>query len=613
MIAKHLSPSKKALWILCFIIAVIRLLLPYENVLTWDVFGYYLYLPAKFIYHDLGLTDMTWLKSIMTEYTPSSTLYQVNILADGHGAMRYPCGIALLNSPFFFIAHAWAHLFHFAPDGFSTPYMVCYALGGIFYSIIGLIYFRKILVHFFDEKVATLTFILIVAGTNYFEQATLQNSLTHHFLFTLYAILIYNTIRWHADFKKQNAWMIGLSLGLITTTRPNEMVSVLIPLLWNIYNKESIQQKLRSIAQYPAGPLCAMAGLILALLPQLLYWKIYTGQWFYYSYDDPGVGFEFAHPYLFQFLFSFRKGWFLYTPLMLVAVLGFYYLYKKNKSIFVPTFIFFLLNLYIICSWSVWWYAGGSFSSRSIVSSYGVLALPLGYLISVNKRRWLYILLGLLVVLNLFQTWQSYAGILSNDRMTKAYYFRIFGKIKPSEKDKKLLLTWRSGETQETMPTDITFTSSVLQSLDFEGKSDINHLTDTLSYKGKKALVMDSSFIFTPAFKIPYAQITDKEYAWVRISAWVYVPSQYSGEQLPMIVASFSNRKDESYKYRTSTEDIKPADRGKWLKIQMEYMTPEVRNENDVLNIYLWYRGKQPVFVDDFLIEKFEPESNTSE
>ena len=46
--------------------------------ISWDVLGYYLYLPATFIYHQPALNDISWLKKINDEKQLTGTLYQVS-------------------------------------------------------------------------------------------------------------------------------------------------------------------------------------------------------------------------------------------------------------------------------------------------------------------------------------------------------------------------------------------------------------------------------------------------------------------------------------------------------------------------------------------------------
>ncbi len=47
-------------------VALVRSYYPQRQVLAWDVFGYYLYLPAAFIHNDIALRDRTWTDRVMT-------------------------------------------------------------------------------------------------------------------------------------------------------------------------------------------------------------------------------------------------------------------------------------------------------------------------------------------------------------------------------------------------------------------------------------------------------------------------------------------------------------------------------------------------------------------
>ena len=46
-------------------------------------------------------------------------------------------------------------------------------------------------------------------------------------------------------------------------------------------------------------------------------WKWQTGSWVVYSYKDEG--FDFMHPHFWEFLFSFQKGWLLWSPIIGIA------------------------------------------------------------------------------------------------------------------------------------------------------------------------------------------------------------------------------------------------------------------------------------------------------
>jgi len=44
-----------------------------------------------------------------------------------------------------------------------------------------------------------------------------------------------------------------------------------------------------------------------------------------------------------------------------------------------------------------------------------------------------------------------------------------------------------------------------------------------------------------------------------------------------------------------------------WNRICFDYLTPEVRRKTNNLKVYIWYRGKEALFVDDLQVEIFEP------
>ncbi len=617
----YLSPmkvGKKSLIVMLLAmiaILVLRLLIAdSDKTLTWDVFGYYLYLPAYFIYGDLSLQNMDWVNQIMETYHVSGTLYQAIQIDSGNWVMRYPGGLALLNAPFFFIADALASPMGFARDGFSVPYQMAWIIGGIFYAFVGLIYARKLLLQFFSDEWTALLLLLIVFATNYLEQATFSNPLAHNYLFALYALVLYLVSKWKDIIHWKSALAVGLLGGLIAMCRPNEILIILIPVLWKCSPwSNSLAYgdflKKNAVAIGAAG-----LGLFVGGFPQMLYWHSVSGEWFFYSYQDNGVGFDFDRPHLLNFLFSFRKGWYIYTPIMLLATLGFIQLYKSNRKLFIPLFSFFLLNLYIVASWSVWWYGGGSYSSRSMVPAYLIMAFPLGYLLIWLKQKgkgvWTgtVFLISAMMLLNLFQFWQFNAKIIDPERMTADYYWSVFGKTSVPEGAEQLLLVERQTTAIEKMPEDTSHLSrSVLHEVwlgttaDQDNRVQLEWPDESL----EAVAFMDESHPFTNAFELGYTEITDKEYAWLKINTTIYIPDSVEAEA-PMLVTQF-NYKDKPYKY-TTTEYLGPQiKKGEWQTISMDYMTPEVRTKKDRLKVYLWYRGKDPVYARSLEIIKYEP------
>ncbi len=126
-----------------------RLWKPNSHPISWDVGGYYLYLPAQFIYHDLALNDYNKFDSLRTKYEVSSTFYQVHQTPQGKRVIKYTMGNSILYAPFFCMGHIMAKVGNYPADGFSKPYQYAMHWGIFMYMFLALVFARKILLYFF--------------------------------------------------------------------------------------------------------------------------------------------------------------------------------------------------------------------------------------------------------------------------------------------------------------------------------------------------------------------------------------------------------------------------------------------------------------------------------
>jgi hypothetical protein len=590
---------------------------PPVNPISWDVFGYYLYLPLTFIYHDPGLKHEEIIDTILDRYHSSATFYQATRLPNGNWIMKYSMGMAALYSPAFFAGGLAAKVLGFPADGFSKPYQTSLVIYSILIAFLGLFVLRKFLLHFFSDSITAAILLLLFFGTNYFANAVYSEEMPHNYLFTLYALILWQTYRWHGKHKWQNMFWLAFFIGLAALARPTEIVALAIPFFWGVKDKKSLKEKIRLLGSYRKQVFLFIGVLLVIGSAQMIYWKIYSGHFIFYSYINPGEGFDFLRPHTLKFLFSFRKGWLIYTPMMVFAIWGFVYLYKEKKELFFSLFIFFLFNLYVVSSWSNWWYAS-SFGQRAVVQSYAVMAIPLGcFLNNLNRqnhfKKMLFILVASsFVMLNLFQTWQLRKGILSGDRMTFAYYWRTFGKTQAIPDDKKLLLINRSSVGGwDPLPNDISFRHRILKSFGFENKQDKKgkFYTRKYAHSGHFSLKMDSMLQFSPAFSIPFKDMTHSDYAWIRVTVWVY-PVHALSETPCSLVVTFQHG-NGAYKYRAYDLDNPVNSRklklDQWNKITVDYLTPEIRRKSDKLVVYIWNRGKKDIYFDDLKVELFNP------
>lgn len=399
-----------------------------KRVIYWDVLEYYSYLPATFIYGDVKLgfindTSVDWQNKFWPRQAPNN-----------NRVFKMTMGMSIMYSPFFFAVHGIAKLFHLQADGYSIPYRLALLFSCLFYLTLAFFILRKLLLRWFTDVVTALTIVGIGMGTNLFYYSTLEALMSHAYNFSLFVFFIYFTISWYEKQRIRTTIFLGLIGGLIVLIRPTNILIWIFFLFLNVTKPSDLALRGRFLLKQYAKLLIIAGSFVLVLLPQLIYWKTVTGSWIYYSYDNEG--FFFKNPRIIEGLFSYRKGWLLYTPIMTFALIGIPFLYYKVKGFFVPVLIFTVINLYIIFSWWTWWYGGG-FGQRAMIDSYALLAFPLAAFISLFWKRRLYLkiisvfIVALFVFHNIFQTSQYYYGAIHFDSMTKKAYWSSFGHIRP--------------------------------------------------------------------------------------------------------------------------------------------------------------------------------------
>ncbi len=609
--------------VVLFLIIVIGYL-PH-NVLSYDVFGYYMYLPFSFKYNDVTLQHQETLNDIFNTYHPSETFYQaIKWSNTGNWVMRYPIGLSIIYAPFYFIADVITPFTKYPADGFSKPYQLSVLYGCFLYTLLGLNFLKKILTSFFNDKVAALSLICITLGTNYFFHVCFhgQGAMSHNILFTLYVLVLYFTLRWHQCFKLKYVIALAISCGLAALCRATEIICVLIPLLYNVTNWQSFKNKLRLLLDYKKQLLVFCILLIGIAFIQFGYWQYVSGKFLInpYGASNAGEGLELLHPHLLEVLLSFRKGWLIYTPLMLFTLFGFRYLYKNNKLVFMPIFIYFIINFYIVASWSCWWY-GACFGVRSLIPSYAILSIPLGYCIQgifQSKFKIIYlILISVCISLNLFQSWQINKGILDSTNMSRSYYLSTFFQTTPATNDqKKLLLTGKfdSGIEVFTKEDSLTHQLNFASFFNFENKLLVRaqpFLTDSFQHSGNFSLITNTLKPVSDSIEVQYNKITTKRYVWIKASVWVYSKLSADSLKANFIIEMLHNGYIFKQKLIPLTsKNFKP---NCWNKLEADYLVPDdLRSKKDKIKIRFYNKSNYNIYVDDLLLKSYEPINDKS-
>lgn len=395
-----------------------------DKLIQNDAIHYYGYLPAVILHQ-----DMTFKYVDTLTYTSAKGM-QFNFLTleDGRRHFKMWAGEAVMLSPFFLLGHAMASINGEMTHGYGPSYYWSIALGAWIYLGLGLLCIRAILRRLkFKDFIVALTILLLGLGTNLMYYASIEMAMSHVYSFFLMAFFLLLSLRL---LEKPTVWrgiITGLVLGLIVLTRPTNFIVVVIPLFWGVHSMETFRERLGLLfKEWIVVLLAAVAfGCIVAIQPILWYWG--TGEWLISSYGNEQ--FFWSDPQISKVLFSFRKGWFIYTPVLLLIIPGLLLKWRTYGGYQLPIFLFVLLNIYIISSWWCWWF-GGSIGHRAFIDSYALLSIPLAIALSVLFQKWWMVLtggaMGAVLVFN-FRIHDRYQeGILHYDSMSeKAFWIML--------------------------------------------------------------------------------------------------------------------------------------------------------------------------------------------
>ena len=394
------------------------------RIIKVDGNGYYAYLPAIFIYQDLhfGFFD-----AIAEKEGYENMGYDYRYEYEGKVINKYFAGTALAQLPFFLGAHLFGWLTGQSMNGYSRPYLIAISLASLFYLLLACFFINKILLHYNISPVnRAIVLLTTVFGTNLFYYSVYEPSMSHVYSLAFASMFVFFILKYFHSYRMQYAILSALFLGMVTFIRPvNLIIMAAIPFLAGdtTHLKEGVLHWIKN----PGAILLSLLLFIIPVSIQFILYKLQTGYFWVYSYGEER--FHFDQPHVFQMLFSYRKGLFVYTPVWLLSLAGLFYLFKRNKASVVFWLGFFLALTYVLSSWHQWYY-GGSFGARVFIEYYALFAIPLGILLQKTKkiipRAVLITIISLFIVYSVIQTYQYYAGILHWSDMTRELYWEKF-------------------------------------------------------------------------------------------------------------------------------------------------------------------------------------------
>lgn len=560
----------------------------WNYVLNWDAFGYYYYLPLFFIEKTITIPNLDMVYPVFEKYKTSTTLYQFTAVPQGGFIIRYSIGQAVLYLPFFLIGHVFALVTDYPADGFSKPYNLSILIGGFIYHITAIVIIAKLLLKFYSDKVVTITLIILFLGTNlsYNISGTALSSQGSALL--LFAVFLTIVDSYYRKKTTQKMFWAGCVFGLICISRPTDFLIIIPAILWPLIRHEkSLKNEIKQLIFNVKHLAAFVIPTLFFAFIQFGYWKYTTGKWFINSYGNPGEGLDFLTPYTLPFLFSFKSGWLIYTPIMALVLI---YLIKnalKGNKIMIVTLSFTVVFVYIASSWTNWWYGGG-FSQRAMVQAYVLLCIPLAGLVEYTffeRNKFSLVLRGVLPALTLLSIWQTHqykAGVLTAETVTAKYYFASFfdNKMDP---EKEHLLDFNRYDVY-TQP-NYGLPENYIRIKEFQKDFD------PISIEGVE---------FVNGFKIAYRDLCDTDHCYVVFTGVFEGLSPKNAH----LVTAMDHKGNYGYQAKNIIENVVDTIDDTFVA-KAVYLTPHIRNKNDPLLAYVWNQALEPLTVKQLKLEVY--------
>ena len=314
-----------------------------------------------------------------------------------------PIGSAVLWSPFYLAAHGGVRLCRalgasVEADGLSRPYVAAACYASALYGLLGLLLIQDALARFggFTPASATATVLCLWLGTPVLYYMTLAPGFSHACSLFAVALLLWLTLRAVRNGLGRPAdWaLVGAAGGLAGLVREQDVLFLAAPaglLAWQVVARK----------QWRAGllrALCLLSAALVALLPQLLVYRVLHGRFGPSRLVSRKM--DFLSPHFLDVLFDPAHGLFLWSPVLLLAFVGLLVISVRRERHQVAPFLLSALLLQVWINGAVLsWTQAGAFGSRRFLGATAVFAWGLAAVFaSLGRRLGESAVIGLVVV-----------------------------------------------------------------------------------------------------------------------------------------------------------------------------------------------------------------------
>lgn len=417
-----------------FVMALLFLVsLPFitPRVAASDEIEYFAYLPSILFDGDLNFRNQyeyfcnldsncvspTFRKTFLDQFT--ATGMQINF---------GPLGTAVLWLPFYLVAHVLALGLQnlnpdFAANGYSPPYIFAVCFASVLYGWLGIYLAYRIARSYFHEWVALGAALVVLFATNAVYYMYVAPAFSH--AASLFASALFVYLWWRTrDSRALGNWRhwfwLGASGGLMTMVREQEAVFFVMPFVEGVYTAFRVfrsHEKSAALRTWLLGAVAMVLGAFLFFIPQLVSYRILNGNFLPARNVTDKFTWDGAH--ILDVLFSNFHGLITWTPVVAFAVLGLFFLWRRDKIMAAAFLLALASETFLLGSFSTW-FGGAAFGGRRFINCTVLFVVGLAaFADGIGTRVPRPLLVGggaLLIVWNLFFIIQFVTGMVPREQ-----------------------------------------------------------------------------------------------------------------------------------------------------------------------------------------------------
>jgi hypothetical protein len=399
-----------------------------------DGIGYYAYVRSLLVNHNLSFDgdwrDANTRDAVIAGYENGHIVWS-HYTTIGHRVDHFAIGPAMLWSPFIAAAHAGVLLAdklgaHVAADGWSRPYLVTLAVATALYGFLGLWFSFQLARAYFDERFALVATLGIWFASSLPAYMYVDPAWAHAPSVFASALFLRYWHRTHGQRTLPQWVLLGVIAGVMLDVYYANFVFLIAPLVESLAElgkawraPDTASRKAAAARKFLIeNALLALTALV-CFLPTLVTRQIIFGSPF-------GMGlytqahWNWDHPAFWGILFSLKRGLVIWTPILVPAIVGLFFIPKRETHIR-GIYLGIAAAYYALIATYPWWDGISSFGSRYFITLTPVYVMGLTAGIAALAKRWgdaraamrrVVAVVAILIVWNLGLVYQWTIGLL---------------------------------------------------------------------------------------------------------------------------------------------------------------------------------------------------------